>query len=598
MKKAELLANPPVMITKADARGNSVILTGKIIKTSEGKVIETDVWKKGKLVFRHFATKKNWWTYCENTTEWDKCKLGTLIEPYQGGIGRPDKEYPMYRDAVIKFCGKNKCKIYGTISYAIIRMENEVSDDKRLAARDRKIKRITDRFRSITPNLPKGFAAFCKKVAPITGHWATGIQMVQKIEGGFMERRFLVDKREDKVIVTEICRGIADIPGGFWEEKNYAYGYSYSLYGANQKWADKKGDSCIYQLKQNNYLFTGNLDTLGYKDHQIQTLKKLSELCPETGWSFVLRSVWNSEDLEHILKAGLNKLAVEFIKGQIPAGIDRREKHLDRYLGITPQQLVYLKEANGGWRSLCMMKEDENQKLRPADLKIIEKCVNSWNKQNWELLMRKGLPFMHIYKVIKNKGGRTPAAVVTMYRDYLDLAEQRGSDIHDEIIYRNKRWKEFHDRYTEEINAMRDAERAAQRLKELEAKKSHFAGIRKDYKINKQLFSWEKDGYCIEIPRSYKDIVIEGQLQHHCVGASDRYMSAMARRESFILFMRKTDDRKTPYYTIEATTKSVVQYYAAYDRQPDKETVKDWLNRWMQQVRKNAATMKKEGIAV
>lgn len=596
MRKKELLAEPPVMITKADARKNKVVLSGRILRTSEGRVLETDVWKKGSLVFRHYSTKKDWWTYCSKTEEWNKWKLGSLLAPWMGGVGNPDKQTQDYMRAVKQYC-RRESSVYGNPYFAVERVEDDISDEKRRAAFRRKVSRISDGIRSKTPSLPKDFSKFVKKIEKKCKEkaWAhVGIQMYQDNGDGYVERQFILRRDQDlNFRLTEVCRGFtSEMPGGWWN--TFAYALRGSRYGNRQEWIDRRGQSCIYQLERRNFLYTGNLEELGYEDYQIEIIKKLSDLCQEAEWSFVMREVMMDSILEHLLKAGLEKLAIEYVRDHGTAPDNVSAKRLDEYYGITPQQLAYLKEIDGGWRSIKMLRADEQGKLRPADLKIIERTVNTATVNTWAVIISKGLPFMHVYKLFKATHGSAPGYLLSEYRDYLDLAEERGSDIHDEIIYRNKRWKEFHDRYVEEINAIKEAEKVRRRMEECEARKTDFIAITKDYKRNKKLFSWEKDGYCIEVPHSYKDIVTEGQLQHHCVGATDRYMLSMARRESFILFLRKTEDRNTPYYTIEATEKGVLQFYGAYDRQPDKKQVEKILADWMSQVRKNAKKMRKE----
>ena len=124
------------------------------------------------------------------------------------------------------------------------------------------------------------------------------------------------------------------------------------------------------------------------------------------------------------------------------------------------------------------------------------------------------------------------------------MAANRGMQITDEIVYRNKRWKDFHDQYVAEANRKKDEARAA-------------------------------------------DIIEEGRRQHHCVGAHDRYMKEMSARESFILFLRKAEDPQTPYYTIQTDIQRIQQFYAAYDRQPDKEIVEKIMTAWLKQVKQN-----------
>lgn len=177
-------------------------------------------------------------------------------------------------------------------------------------------------------------------------------------------------------------------------------------------------------------------------------------------------------------------------------------------------------------------------------------------------------------------------ANIREYEDYLNMAQRLGMNPNDEIIYRNKRWKEFHDRYIEEIEK--------EKLKEKNFTENRkYKEIKKDYKLNSLLFGWEDDDYKVIVPKNAGDINEEGRLQHHCVGSHEGYKQKMCRRESFIVFLRKKDDLKKPYYTIECDYSRVIQFYAAYDRQPDKEIVQKVLNRWMRQVKKNAKKLTK-----
>ena len=75
---------------------------------------------------------------------------------------------------------------------------------------------------------------------------------------------------------------------------------------------------------------------------------------------------------------------------------------------------------------------------------------------------------------------------------------------------------------------------------------------------------------------------------HHCVGASDVYMNAMAEGRRWILFLRRKSELDKPYYTIEIDmfTDEIQQYYSEYDRQPDKEVVRRVLDKFRQSLRK------------
>ena len=72
-------------------------------------------------------------------------------------------------------------------------------------------------------------------------------------------------------------------------------------------------------------------------------------------------------------------------------------------------------------------------------------------------------------------------------------------------------------------------------------------------------------------------------------------MSRMAKRESFIILMRKKKDPKAAYYTIEIEESGHVrQSYAAYDRQPDFGKVSKVLKKYSKNVRFRSKVAKKK----
>ena len=101
-------------------------------------------------------------------------------------------------------------------------------------------------------------------------------------------------------------------------------------------------------------------------------------------------------------------------------------------------------------------------------------------------------------------------------------------------------------------------------------------------------YFWEDREYMIIPAGTCKELMDEGRTLHHCVGSSDTYMRKMADGVSWILFLRKKSELKKPYYTIEISLKDdhIIQFYSEYDRQPDKETINDVLNRYKWNIRK------------
>lgn len=259
---------------------------------------------------------------------------------------------------------------------------------------------------------------------------------------------------------------------------------------------------------------------------------------------------------------------------------------VDRY-GVKPIKVsaaIYdrLKKFDGGMEARELL--EVAPKISDKNFKDFCKIKDTF-KASMIIGLAKEYNINHIYALLSKTGGMTIPNIIE-YEDYLKMALRLGMNPNDEIVYRNKRWQEFHARYTEEIHREEDEKRNLSDNKK-------YKEISEDYELNTALFAWEDDDYQIIIPRSASDINTEGRLQHHCVGAQPQYKEKMCTRNSFIVFLRKKENLKEPYYTIECDLSKVIQFYAAYDRQPDKEKVRKILNKWMKQVKKNAKKLQK-----
>ena len=65
-------------------------------------------------------------------------------------------------------------------------------------------------------------------------------------------------------------------------------------------------------------------------------------------------------------------------------------------------------------------------------------------------------------------------------------------------------------------------------------------------------------------------------------------MEKMAAGESWILFLRKKQELKKPYYTIEIDMEDdrILQWYSEYDRKPAEKQIKKLLDTFRKSIRK------------
>ena len=277
--------------------------------------------------------------------------------------------------------------------------------------------------------------------------------------------------------------------------------------------------------------------------------------------------------LEYLFRAGLNRLAEEVLRNPYWVELNEEARSLKDLLAVDGQTLRIMKDIDGHYEMISLLKEIKHlgQKVDIETLKLMN------TQKIWLLdlpLDETGLTVQRLMNYLRKqaqKEGRKTKIVLQEYKDYLNIAEKLGYDTRDEIVCRTPDLKKMHDRYTEYYNKNKEG------IRESNANKN-YRQIAEESGKNAEHFRYEKEGLKILVPEKASDIIREGREQHHCVGANDTYMKRMDKGESYILFLRKKEDLKKPYYTLEVTWDGKVrQSYGAYDRKPDEEKVNEWL---------------------
>lgn len=132
------------------------------------------------------------------------------------------------------------------------------------------------------------------------------------------------------------------------------------------------------------------------------------------------------------------------------------------------------------------------------------------------------------------------------WQDYLAQCRQLGYDVTDTAICKPR---DLHERHAR-LSAMVEVKADLWHLAAFEAGKEW-----------RRLLEYREDGYIIRQPESMEEIIIEGKLQHHCVGG---YAPQHAGGTTTIMFLRKEDKPDKPYYTIEVGADLHIQQCRGY----------------------------------
>jgi len=271
-------------------------------------------------------------------------------------------------------------------------------------------------------------------------------------------------------------------------------------------------------------------------------------------------------EIEFLSKKGLILLAEATIsqrKTQIKPG-----KTVWDRLGIRQNRIEQLVKEKGNTELLELFRLETATGQQWADELVPD--IRKLGFREFSYALR----YMTITKYVRyitEKGG---SRAQNRYDDYLKMKAAAGYDMTDSITLFPKDLDEAHARITLEINEKKNEER-------MKEKNEKFPEIAMNYQALCKKYEYKKDGYIIRPASSAAEIIREGTTLHHCVGASDTYMSRHAKGTSYILLLRKVSAPDVPYCTVEIAGNRIKQWYQAYDNKPDAGSIQPWLDKYL-----------------
>lgn len=357
--------------------------------------------------------------------------------------------------------------------------------------------------------------------------------------------------------------------------RNYYYGYYYSscyvgrMYTANLKKELKKENFRRADLKK---IF------LGGSRCNVNAVR-------------LLNTLYNNPYIEYLEKSKLTVLETEILEGAGLTGLlDKNKNRINEVLKLDMAHFRRFQKMNGNFTVLRALQweQDTGSKITDHNIEfMLQENINI--DKALELVDRTGMNLQRMLNYLESqvkKEDSTGEGIIQLYSDYLDMAVNFDMNIRDEIVCHQPNMRAYHDRYLEEKN------KNEARYRDIQVDRK-YRNIARDYKDNVEHFAFDDPYYCIVVPQKASDITEEGRRQHHCVGASDRYINNMDKREHYIIFLRKKGREQIPYYTLEVDwTGKVLQWYGAYDRKPDEKKIEKVLEKWTKTVQKREAELK------
>lgn len=301
----------------------------------------------------------------------------------------------------------------------------------------------------------------------------------------------------------------------------------------------------------------------------------------EAGWRVWYNKIMichgHTHYFEYLAKGGYQRLASEV--SAYPPFISESKTTLEQVLKIDKQRANRLRQANGGIEYLKWMQwEYKNGKRIPEEtVRLLEQNKISTSDVSFILDRMSPQQVMNYLLRQREQSGKKFTWLLDEWKDTLRMAKQLKTDVNDAIVYRPRDLVVAHDRLAQKINE----QNAVKQEREYNKK---FPGIGKVCQSLKK-YEWSDGKYAVIAPKRVADILAEGRSLNHCVTA-ERYFERMAKEESYILFLRRSEYLDVPWYTLEVEPGGVIrQKRTKFNRQEkDLDEAKDFLHRWQQEI--------------
>ena len=400
-----------------------------------------------------------------------------------------------------------------------------------------------------------------------------------------LEKSWHVNKKEDGS-GRQVMTGAYEKLEGIELARTYISGgrvqtdyCKYNPYEGKDFW-DDCNLSGFYSLRMNDApLYPGFEESLKGTEAQYSAIGLYAEAAGGVNARDYMKRYVQTPQLEMLVKLKLYGVVKSLLLCRYGIVKNEEAKSLDGFLGIRKEKQKFLMDKQGDLNILNVLQMEKELGQNWTDRQVA--ALSEINAGSAEVQMvleimtlQKVLNLIAKYAGCRYGTGCTDAeaqlrATAGLYFDYLHMRRQLGYDMANTVYQRPRDLEAAHGKMVAEINK----EAWDKRNRETEER---FPLIRKNYRKLRLKFLYEDSRYIIRPARSAEEIVNEGRILHHCVGG-DNYLRNHNKQKSIILMLRFRDRPEKPYVTVEIQEDTIVQWYGAYDRKPDKDNIDRWL---------------------
>lgn len=350
-------------------------------------------------------------------------------------------------------------------------------------------------------------------------------------------------------------------------------GYRYSWY-VTSTFTEPLFVSSIYGSAADNRYFTVNEGDI-YNTDFGYIMKAIDSIYFEARYSVMLSNLVTvlgeyciHPQIEYLIKTGFWRVVeAKIYRNMCNLRLNWKSNDVRKVLGLNTEEMNLLKNfdvsAIARYKELKKIDKKSSAKEIASIVKLCTLSATNHVFVKNELIKNRGETCRSVLKYTLNTNVR-----ISDWRDYVSQCKELEYDLSEKSVLKPSHFHEAHERCTNLIKIKAS--------KESEEKMKERAEFLKQFE-----FIDEELGLFIRIPQNTEEIVSEGKILIHCVGG---YAERHANGKTNILFVRKTDDPDTPYYTMEVSNDYKIVQCRGYrndTRTPKSDIVKQFEEKYL-----------------
>ena len=358
--------------------------------------------------------------------------------------------------------------------------------------------------------------------------------------------------------------------------------YEYGFYGNVYRWG-------VHQTRDKHVITEGALYEANINEVLNGSIYQYSALFEfathQKGYQFFPhRYIWNYPEhkyTEYLVKLKLFGLAYDVLINGSDSSLNPNGKSVYEVLKCDQNLLPLILELNVNKDELSFLRIAYKEGIRfNAELFLKYRYAFGLNEELFDCLKYTTISKLTKYLTEQAKILHIHSFELARdYRDYFEWCIELKYDLNNNMVLYPRSFKQAHD------ETFKSYEQHKDKIKKKKLERMERKYIKSIYPRLVELFQKSSNELTVVIPKCKKDLVQEGQEQHHCVGS---YAEKVLKGMTIIVFIRKKDELEKSLYTCEISNAFKLIQLRGKNNKKAPDNIQHFVEKIIEEAKNNA----------